>query len=100
MELADARHLANLSRLALTDEELSGYAKDMDAILGYIEKIKGAVGDAEAGHLGHASVHNVMRDDVITNEPGSYTKAILASAPSVKDGRVEVKKVLSTGDEA
>ena len=37
---------------------------------------------------------NVVREDVVTNETGSNTDAILANAPKVKNGFVEVEQVL------
>ena len=38
-------------------------------------------------------VRNVTRDDIVTNEPGSFTKAILENAPEKEDGFIKVKQI-------
>lgn len=102
MDIADVRHLAHLSRLALSDEECVAYAQDMNAILGYVGQIQEAASSDESmnGQAGSAFVTNVLRDDVVTHTPDQYTDAVVSLAPA-SDGRyVVVKKILSTGDES
>ena len=36
----EIRHLAHLSRLKVEEEDLAGYAKDLDAIVGYVDKLR------------------------------------------------------------
>ncbi len=40
MNTKDIKHLANLSRLHLTDEEVDAYTKQFDEIVAYVDKIK------------------------------------------------------------
>ena len=63
----------------------------MQAILGYVSEINEVKGELVRGE---EDVYNVVREDVITNDTGSKTDAILANAPKVKDGYVEVEQVL------
>ncbi len=86
--------LDNLSKLARIDIDPSEKAQmltDMQAILGYISEINSIEGELVRGE---EDVFNVVREDVITRETGSNTDAILANAPKVKDGYVEVEQVL------
>ncbi len=88
----DIKKLAELARLSLSDEEITGFEKDLNAIISYVSKIEGA----ESGVLGsaHTDLRNVMRGDDLPFEPGTFTKEILQNAPAVEDGYLKVKKIL------
>jgi len=91
----DIEHLASLARLKITPESVEPFAHQIDEILNYvqdIQKISNSAGDS-LKHKGF--IKNVARPDVITNDPGSYTKAILDSAPDQESGFIAVKKILS-----
>lgn len=92
----DVAKLAKLARLALTDDELDGYAGQLDAILDYVGKIQ-AVDTSGVKPTGNPlrSV-NVTRQDVV--QPGLTQQQALAEAPSSDDGRFAVPQIL--GEEA
>ncbi|WP_131748058.1 Asp-tRNA(Asn)/Glu-tRNA(Gln) amidotransferase subunit GatC [Frankia sp. Cppng1_Ct_nod] len=85
-------HLARLSRLALSDEELDTLAPQLDVILGAVAR----VAEVAAGDIPpttHAiPLTNVFRAD-ITGESLSQADA-LAGAPAVQDGRFRVPRIL------
>ena len=87
-------HLANLSRLEFSDEELVGFQKDLDSILAYVEQVKevGAEGESKPDV---GVVHNVMRDDVEPHADGEHKKEIVDAFPDEEDGYLKVKKILS-----
>ncbi len=91
----DIKHLGDLSRVEVTDEEAKSIAEKIDSILLYVGQIKNAVSE---GGLGDQSelplLHNVMRDDVVTHEPRQYTEAVLSNAPARQGDYVKVKKIL------
>ena len=90
------KELDNLSVLARIDiraKEKPKMLADMQAILGYISEIKGAVNSGQLS-VDSNTVFNVVREDVETRETGSNTDAILDNAPAVKDGYVKVEQVL------
>ena len=87
----DLDNLSRLARITITDEEKPKMLADMQAILGYISEINEISGEVVRGE---ETLCNVVREDVITNETGSNTEAILANAPKVKNGYVEVEQVL------
>lgn len=93
---AEIEKLADLSRLKLSDEEITKMQGEMSAILAYVDKLKKATNEKFAGEAGPVmSVNrNVMREDADPHESGVYTERLLKSAPR-HDGRyIKVKKIL------
>ncbi len=84
-------NLSKLARIDITEEEKPKMLLDMQAILGYISEINEVQGELVRGE---EDVYNIVREDFVTRETGSNTEAILAEAPSVKDGYVKVEQVL------
>jgi aspartyl-tRNA(Asn)/glutamyl-tRNA(Gln) amidotransferase subunit C len=88
----EVAHLARLARLALTDDELDGFADQLDAILGYVSKIQSAdVGDVEPTGNPLKDV-NVTRPDTIV--PSLTQAQALAAAPDAADERFAVPRIL------
>ncbi len=88
---ADLDNLSRLARIDIDPSEKQKMLHDMQAILGYVSEINDVKGDVVRGE---EVLFNVVREDVVTRETGSNTKAILANAPATKDGYVEVIQVL------
>lgn len=88
---ADLDTLSKLARITVLQEEKAKMLVDMQAILAYISEINEVQGviKAEKGPL-----RNVTREDIVTWATGSNTDAILANAPAVENGYVEVTQVL------
>lgn len=85
------RQLAQLSAIALSDEEVARLQVDIAAILDYV---------AELGELDTSGVEptyqvtgleNVWRDDVVSDESA---QALVDSAPAAIDHQFKVPKVL------
>lgn len=88
----EVAHLANLARLALTDDELDGFAGQLDAILEHVSQIQAVdVSGVEATGNPLTSV-NVTRPDVV--EPSLTQNEALAQAPKAADGRFAVPRIL------
>lgn len=100
MNSDDIKALAALSRISITQEEEALLARDMSAILQYVQDIKNVTGDVSHSKESDAFVTNSMREDVVCNPAGMYTDSILAGAPDSDKGYVRVKKILSYGDSA
>lgn len=92
----DIVKLANLSRVKLSEEEISRMQGEMTAILSYVDKLKTAAG-AESGPVMSVN-HNVLRADENPHEGGIFTDALIGLAPrneTTEDGKyVKVKKIL------
>ena len=87
----DLGNLSTLARINIAPGEKEKMLADMQAILGYVSEINEVQGEISRGG---EDVFNVVREDVVTHAPGTNTDAILANAPKVKDGYVEVEQVL------
>ena len=97
MEIKDIEKLAKLARIELTESEKQTYLKDISAILGYVDQIKGVVGkmeDATPLRQGFAGLKNVMRADENGNETGANTEALVAEFPRKEGNYLKVKKIL------
>jgi aspartyl-tRNA(Asn)/glutamyl-tRNA(Gln) amidotransferase subunit C len=89
---AEVAHLARLSRLAVTDDELDMFAGQLDVILTSIERI-GEVTAADIPPTSHSvPLTNVLRDDVVI--PGLSRAEALAGAPDTAEDRFRVPRIL------
>ncbi len=91
--LKEIEKLATLSRLTLTEDEKQSFQKDIGSILDYVGQLEKVTVSSDAlPKVG--DTYNVLREDVVRNNPGSYTEDLLKAAPSSQDGYVKVKKIL------
>lgn len=88
----EVAHLARLSRLAVTDEELDRFAGQLDVILQAVARV-GEVAAADIPPTSHSvPLTNVFRADVVV--PGLARAEALAGAPDAQDGRFRVPRIL------
>lgn len=89
----EVAHLAKLSRLALTADELDHFAGQLDVIISAVARVQevAAAGIPPTTHA--AQLVNVFRDDVVV-QPLS-AQAALAEAPSAELGRFRVPRILA-----
>ena len=89
---SEVAHLARLSRLAVTDDELDMFAGQLDVILTSIERI-GEVTAADIPPTSHSvPLTNVLREDVIV--PCLSREDALAGAPDTAEDRFRVPRIL------
>ena len=92
----DVAKLAKLARLALTDDEIDGFAGQLDAILGYVGQIQ-AVDTSGITPTGNPlKSENVTRVDVV--EAGLTQREALAQAPAAEEGRFAVPQILGEAE--
>ena len=85
-------YLEELGRIRLTDEEKAKTLTDLKSILEYMDKLN-ELDTSSVEPLSHAfPLTNVYREDVVTN--GDLRDAILANAPTQKDGCFKVPKTV------
>jgi aspartyl-tRNA(Asn)/glutamyl-tRNA(Gln) amidotransferase subunit C len=88
----EVAHLARLSRLAVTEQELDQFAGQLDVILQAVAR----VGEVAAGDIPPTShsvpLSNVFRDDV--EQPCLPRDEVLAAAPDAFQGRFRVPRIL------
>jgi aspartyl-tRNA(Asn)/glutamyl-tRNA(Gln) amidotransferase subunit C len=90
----DVVHLAVLSRLQLTDEEIDGLQADITKILGYVDLLNELdTTDVEPTYQVGVDLKNVWRGDEVVDSSVSREQ-LLALAPATADNQIKVPKVL------
>ena len=89
----DVRYVAGLARLELTEEELSTFGRQLDAILGHMEKIGELDVEGIEPTAHPAPVFDRMDPD--QPAPGLDQADLLANAPDQASGQVRVPKVVA-----
>lgn len=92
VSLDEVRHLATLSEINLTDDELTSLATDIDNIVDYINQLDELDTDGVEPTFQLTGLHNVWREDKI--EPQLPREKLLELAPESEDNQVKVPKVL------
>ena len=89
---ADVAHLARLSRLALTDDELDQMATQLEVIINAVARVS-EVAAADVPPTSHSvPLTNVFRADVVM--PCLSPEEALAGAPAAEDQRFRVPRIL------
>jgi aspartyl-tRNA(Asn)/glutamyl-tRNA(Gln) amidotransferase subunit C len=89
----EVAHLAKLSRLALTEDELDHFAGQLDVIIGAVARVQevAAAGIPPTTHA--ADLENVYREDVIA--PPLDADLVLSQAPAAQAARFRVPRILT-----
>lgn len=88
----DIEYVAKLARINLTESEKSKFSKQLDSILGYVEKLE-ELDTKGVEPMAHPhSMTNVWQDDVVG---GSLTvEEALQNAPAKRNNMIIVPKVV------
>ena len=89
----DVLHLAQLSSLALADDEIDGMVTDIGNILGYVEQLNQLDTSGIEPTYQVTGLDSVWRDDSVINY-GVTREELLARSKEVVDFQVKVPKVL------
>ena len=88
----DVRHVALLSRLYFSDEEIKGFTRDMNNILTYVEQLN-TLDTANVEPTSHAlKMSNVFRADEIRTPPTA--QEMLSNAPDQENQCFKVPKII------
>lgn len=95
MQITDEtiEYVGILAKLELSAEEKEQAKKDMTDMLQYVSKLNELDTEGVEAMSHTFSVHNVFREDVVTN--GDDRENLLMNAPEQKDGAYKVPKILS-----
>ena len=89
----EVAHLARLSRLALSEQELEHFAGQLDVIIAAVARVQEVAAEGIPPTTHALPVTNVFRDDVIV--PPIGTKAELDQAPAAEQDRFRVPRILA-----
>ena len=88
----DVEHVARLARLTVVPEELKTLTEQMDAILGYVDKLN-ELDTAGIAPMAHAvPMSNAFREDEM--KPVIGIERALQNAPQGEDGYFKVPKII------
>lgn len=88
----EVKHIAKLAKLSLSEEEVEKYAKDLESIATFMEKLNEVdiTGVEPTAHI--VDKKNVFRKD--ENKPSIEREQMLKNAPSKEAGCISVPKVV------
>lgn len=86
------KHVANLARLAITEQEAEKFSKQLDAILTFAEQLE-ELDTQNVKPTSHVlDIKNVMREDVA--EKGLPVEEVLKNAPDHDEDQIRVPAIL------
>lgn len=92
ISLYDVEHVALLARLELDAAEKEAYTEQLNAILGYMEKLN-ELDTTDVEPMAHVlPIKNVFREDEV--KPGLDRETALSQAPDAWDGQFRVPKIV------
>jgi aspartyl-tRNA(Asn)/glutamyl-tRNA(Gln) amidotransferase subunit C len=89
----DVRHLAGLSSLQLSDDEIGSLKNDIENILNYVDLLTELDTENVEPTYQVTDLENVWREDTVENNAVTREQ-LLALAPDAQDNQVKVPKVL------
>jgi aspartyl-tRNA(Asn)/glutamyl-tRNA(Gln) amidotransferase subunit C len=89
----EVAHLARLSRLALSEQELDHFARQLDVIIAAVARVQEVAADQIPPTTHALPLTNVFRDDVIVPPIGA--RAALDQAPASEQDRFRVPRILA-----
>ncbi len=94
LTIEEVKHIAELARLELTEEEAAHYRDQLAAILDYAAILQQVDTSAVVATATVLPLRNVMRPDLV--EPSLPREDTLANAADVAEGCFRVKAILDT----
>ena len=94
MKADDTKHLATLARIQLTDAEVDTYTDEIAQIVDYVSVVSELAADEVDSEPQVGARYNVLRADVVTNQPEEYTEAALREMPQTSGRHMLVKKIM------
>ncbi|MGM7637120.1 Asp-tRNA(Asn)/Glu-tRNA(Gln) amidotransferase subunit GatC [Bacillus sp. Hm123] len=88
----EVRHVANLARLAVTDEEVEKFTSHLDAIISFAEQLN-ELDTTDVLPTSHVlDMKNIMREDEA--KPGLPQEEVLKNAPDHQNGQIRVPSII------
>jgi aspartyl-tRNA(Asn)/glutamyl-tRNA(Gln) amidotransferase subunit C len=86
------KHVANLARLAITEEDAALFTSQLDAIISFAEQLN-EVDTENVKPTSHVlDMKNIMREDI--SEKGLSNEEVVKNAPDHADGYIRVPSIL------
>ncbi|MBB6283550.1 Asp-tRNA(Asn)/Glu-tRNA(Gln) amidotransferase subunit GatC [Geobacillus subterraneus] len=92
ISMDQVKHVADLARLAITEEEAEMFTKQLDAIITFAEQLNELDTESVPPTSHVLDMRNVMREDIPA--PGLPREEVLKNAPDQQDGQFRVPAIL------
>jgi aspartyl-tRNA(Asn)/glutamyl-tRNA(Gln) amidotransferase subunit C len=89
----DVFYVASLAKIAISDDEAAGLAKDLNQILGYVKQLDEVDTEGLEPTYQVTGLSNITREDDVIDY-GIDQAGLLKNAPEVKNSQIKVPKVL------
>lgn len=86
------KHVANLARMAITEEEAKKFTNQLDQIITYAEQLNELNTDHVEPTAHVLEIKNVMRED--RAKEGLPREEVLKNAPEHQDGQIKVPGIM------
>ncbi len=90
------KHVANLARLAITEEETEKFTKQLDAIITFAEQLNELDTENVEPTYHVLDMKNVLREDKA--KQGLSLGDVLKNAPEYQDGQIKVPSIMGKED--
>ena len=88
----EVKHVANLARLAITEEEAEKLTNDLDAIISFAEELN-ELDTENVEPTSHVlDMKNIFREDV--SKPGLPVEEVLKNAQDHENGQIKVPAII------
>ncbi|MEH7416139.1 Asp-tRNA(Asn)/Glu-tRNA(Gln) amidotransferase subunit GatC [Neobacillus drentensis] len=88
----EVKHVANLARLAVTEEEVEKFTKQLDKIITFAEQLNELDTENVKPTYHVLDMKNVLREDI--PQKGLPREEVLKNAPEHQDGQIKVPSIL------
>lgn len=88
----EVKHVANLARLAISEEEAEVFQKQLDAIITFAEQLNEVDTDGVEPTSHVLDMKNVLREDIPTK--GLHVEEVLKNAPDHENGQIKVPSII------
>ncbi len=89
----EVRHVAELARLRIAQEDVETFARQLAAVLDYMRTLEQVDTQGVAATAHAVDLVNAFREDRLV--PSLSPEAVLANAPASRDGSFGVPKVIA-----
>jgi aspartyl-tRNA(Asn)/glutamyl-tRNA(Gln) amidotransferase subunit C len=86
------KYVANLARLAITEEEANKFTKQLDNIISFAEQLNELDTENVEPTAHVLEIKNVMREDKA--QQGLHREEVLKNAPEHQDGQIKVPGIM------
>lgn len=90
----EIKHVANLARLELSEEEVEKYGNQLSDVLSYIDQLREVDVEGIEPTAQVTGLVNVLREDKVEDWDKEEVEKALKEAPGLDDRQVKVKRVL------